>query len=173
ILRSYAARRSQTSTETLISLTLSFVFFAHFQSAQMRSRIYVLKSVTEDIKEKIPYVANKYTAAWMLDVSGSFSPCRRHFMLLKLKSARLKNMKNYNNYLEEGRSEDEAVQLYFQRLTMTTMLRMVVKRSTQGFQNITDKFMELSTNSKIYLLSFVVLLEDQEVNKMMLFIGVM
>ncbi|KAG5414551.1 hypothetical protein IGI04_002118 [Brassica rapa subsp. trilocularis] len=113
----------------------------------------------QDIKEKIPYVAldyekevetaksssaiksilrNKYTAAWMLDVSGSFSPCRRHFMLLKLKSARLKNMKNYNNYL-----------------------------------NITDKFMELSTNSKIYLLSFVVLLEDQEVNKMMLFIGVM
>ncbi|CAG7897041.1 unnamed protein product [Brassica rapa] len=112
----------------------------------------------------------------MLDVSGSFSPCRRHLMLLKLKSARLKNMKNYNNYLEEGRSEDEAVQLYFQRLTMTTMLRMVVKsrsQKTQGFQNITDKFMELSTNSKIYLLSFVVLLEDQEVNKMMLFIGVM
>ncbi|KAG2288282.1 hypothetical protein Bca52824_047886 [Brassica carinata] len=66
---------------------------------------------------------NKYTAAWMLDVSGSFSPCRRHFMLQKLK-----NMKNYNNYLEEGRSEDEAVQLYFQRLTMTMMLRRVVKR---------------------------------------------
>ncbi|CAF2152308.1 unnamed protein product [Brassica rapa] len=101
---------------------------------------------------------------------------RRHFMLLKLKSARLKNMKNYNNYLEEGRSEDEAVQLYFQRLTMTTMLRMVVKsrsQKTQGFQNITEKFMELSTNSKICLLSFVVLLEVQEVNKMMLFIGVM
>ena len=33
--------------------------------------------------------------------------------------------------------------------------------------------MELSTNSKICLLSFVVLLEVQEVNKMMLFIGVM
>ncbi|CAF1840628.1 unnamed protein product [Brassica napus] len=107
------------------------------------AKTYVLKSVTEDIKEKIPYVANKYTAAWMLDVSGSFSPCRRHFMLQKLK-----NMKNYNNYLEEGRSEDEAVQLYFQRLTMTTMLRRVVKsrsQKTQGFQNITDKFMELST----------------------------
>ncbi|CAN7012520.1 unnamed protein product [Brassica oleracea var. botrytis] len=107
------------------------------------AKTYVLKSVTEDIKEKIPYVANKYTAAWMLDVSGSFSPCRRHFMLQKLK-----NMKNYNNYLEEGRSEDEAVQLYFQRLTMTMMLRRVVKsrsQKTQGFQNITDKFMELST----------------------------
>ncbi|CAN6871844.1 hypothetical protein Bca4012_076601 [Brassica carinata] len=107
------------------------------------AKTYVLKSVTEDIKEKIPYVANKYTVAWMLDVRGSFSPCRRHFMLQKLK-----NMKNYNNYLEEGRSEDEAVQFYFQRLTMTTMLRRVVKsrsQKTQGFQNITDKFMELST----------------------------
>ncbi|CAN6828611.1 unnamed protein product [Brassica oleracea] len=107
------------------------------------AKTYVLKSVTEDIKEKIPYVANKYTAAWMLDVSGSFSPCRRHFMLQKLK-----NMENYNSYLEEGRSKDEAVQLYFQRLTMTTMLRRVVKsrsQKTQGFQNITDKFMELST----------------------------
>ncbi|KAG2306874.1 hypothetical protein Bca52824_026622 [Brassica carinata] len=40
-----------------------------------------------------------------------------------------KNMKNYNKYLEEGRKEDEAVQLYSQRLVMTTMLRMVVKRS--------------------------------------------
>uniref|UniRef100_A0A0D3D5C2 Uncharacterized protein n=1 Tax=Brassica oleracea var. oleracea TaxID=109376 RepID=A0A0D3D5C2_BRAOL len=117
------------------------------------AKTYVLKSVTEDIKEKIPYVALDYeqevetaksssaikvmlretfkmehpkeqnTAAWMLDLSGSFSPRRRHFMLQKLK-----NMKNYNNYLEEGRSEDEAVQFYFQRLTMTTMLRRVVKR---------------------------------------------
>ncbi|KAG5389081.1 hypothetical protein IGI04_030730, partial [Brassica rapa subsp. trilocularis] len=34
---------------------------------------------------------------------------------------------------DEGRSEDEAVQLYFQRLTMTTMLRMVVKRSLADF----------------------------------------
>lgn len=34
---------------------------------------------------------------------------------------------------EEGRSEDEAVQLYFQRLTMTTMLRRVVKRSVADF----------------------------------------
>ncbi|CAF1845487.1 unnamed protein product [Brassica oleracea] len=139
MLRSYAARRPQASTETLISL---YVLLLCSSLTFDRCR-YVLKSVTEDIKEKIPYVANKYTAAWMLDVSGSFSPCRRHFMLQKLK-----NMKNYNNYLEEGRGEDEAVQLYFQRLTMTTMLRRVVKsrsQQTQGFQNITDKFMELST----------------------------
>ncbi|KAL0742653.1 hypothetical protein Bca4012_084166 [Brassica carinata] len=44
-----------------------------------------------------------------------------------------KNMKNYNKYLEEGRKEDEAVQLYSQRLVMTTMLRMVVKRSEPGY----------------------------------------
>ncbi|CDY59768.1 BnaCnng35490D [Brassica napus] len=120
------------------------------------AKTYVLKSVTEDIKEKIPYVALDYEqevetaksssaikVMLRTNILGSFSPCRRHFMLQKLK-----NMKNYNNYLEECRSEDEAVQFYFQRLTMTTMLRRVVKsrsQKTQGFQNITDKFMELST----------------------------
>nr|VDD08995.1 unnamed protein product [Brassica oleracea] len=106
------------------------------------AKTYVLKSVTEDIKEKIPYVA-QIKLCNQGNVTGSFSPCRRHFMLQKLK-----NMENYNSYLEEGRSKDEAVQLYFQRLTMTTMLRRVVKsrsQKTQGFQNITDKFMELST----------------------------
>nr|VDD09329.1 unnamed protein product [Brassica oleracea] len=136
MLRSYAARRPQASTETLISL---YVLLLCSSLTFDRCR-YVLKSVTEDIKEKIPYVAQIKLCN---QSSGSFSPCRRHFMLQKLK-----NMKNYNNYLEEGRGEDEAVQLYFQRLTMTTMLRRVVKsrsQQTQGFQNITDKFMELST----------------------------
>ncbi|KAH0942775.1 hypothetical protein HID58_002412 [Brassica napus] len=102
------------------------------ETAKSSSAIKVTYELPNVIKEW-SILRNKYTAAWMLDVSGSFSPCRRHFMLLKLKSARLKNMKNYNNYLEEGRSEDEAVQLYFQRLTMTTMLRMVVKRSVADF----------------------------------------
>nr|VDD36275.1 unnamed protein product [Brassica oleracea] len=91
------------------------------------AKTYVLKSVTEDIKEKIPYVA-QIKLCNQGNVTGSFSPCRRHFMLQKLK-----NMKNYNNYLEECRSEDEAVQFYFQRLTMTTMLRRVVKRSVADF----------------------------------------
>ncbi|CDY58897.1 BnaC04g55030D [Brassica napus] len=138
MLRSYAARRPQASTETLISL---YVLLLCSSLTFDRCR-YVLKSVTEDIKEKIPYVA-QIKLCNQGNVAGSFSPCRRHFMLQKLK-----NMKNYNNYLEEGRGEDEAVQLYFQRLTMTTMLRRVVKsrsQQTQGFQNITDKFMELST----------------------------
>ncbi|KAH0867994.1 hypothetical protein HID58_075016 [Brassica napus] len=118
------------------------------------AKTYVLKSVTEDIKEKIPYVALDYEQEVETAKSSSaikvtyelpnvISNVTRHFMLQKLK-----NMKNYNNYLEECRSEDEAVQFYFQRLTMTTMLRRVVKsrsQKTQGFQNITDKFMELST----------------------------
>ncbi|KAH0941732.1 hypothetical protein HID58_001369 [Brassica napus] len=72
---------------------------SHYEALSCAVRLlrHVLKFVTEDIKEKIPYVAldyekevetaksssaiksilrNKYTAAWMLDVSGSFSPCR-------------------------------------------------------------------------------------------------
>ncbi|KAH0884235.1 hypothetical protein HID58_060331 [Brassica napus] len=90
------------------------------------AKTYVLKSVTEDIKEKIPYVAfdyeqevetaksssaikvtyelpnvrrvdffqwsilrNKYTAAWMLDVSGSFSPCRLECFLKALYVAKV------------------------------------------------------------------------------------
>ncbi|KAH0910741.1 hypothetical protein HID58_034062, partial [Brassica napus] len=36
---------------------------------------------------------------------------------------------DYHKYLEEGRKEDEAIQLYSQRLMMKTMLRMVVKSS--------------------------------------------
>ncbi|CAG7887464.1 unnamed protein product [Brassica rapa] len=119
---------------------------SHYEALSCAVRL-----LRRDIKEKIPYVALDY-------------------------EKEVETAKSSSAIKEEGRSEDEAVQLYFQRLTMTTMLRMVVKsrsQKTQGFQNITDKFMELSTNSKIYLLSFVVLLEDQEVNKMMLFIGVM
>ncbi|CAN6927158.1 unnamed protein product, partial [Brassica oleracea var. botrytis] len=41
-----------------------------------------------------------------------------------------------------------------------------------GFQTIRDKFLGLSTDSKICFLRFVVLPENQEVNQMMLFIGV-
>ncbi|CAN6911245.1 unnamed protein product [Brassica oleracea] len=105
------------------------------------AKTYVLKSVTEDVKEKIPYVALDYEQE--VETAKSSSAIKVTYEL-----PNLKNMKNYNNYLEEGRSEDEAVQLYFPRLTMTTMLRRVVKsrsQKTQGFQNITDKFMELST----------------------------
>lgn len=45
-------------------------------------------------------------------------------------------------------------------------------KRTQGLQT-RDKFMELSTDSKICLLSFAVFPDNQEVNKMMLIIGVL
>ncbi|CAN7109854.1 unnamed protein product, partial [Brassica rapa subsp. narinosa] len=44
---------------------------------------------------------------------------------------------------------------------------------TQGFQTIRDELLELSTDIKICFLSFVVLPENQEVNKMMLFIAIL
>lgn len=46
-------------------------------------------------------------------------------------------------------------------------------QKNHGFQTIRDKFLGLSTDSKICFLRFVVLPENQEVNQMMLFIGVL
>ncbi|WZZ71495.1 hypothetical protein YC2023_082865 [Brassica napus] len=118
---------------------------SHYEALSCAVRL-----LKQDIKEKIPYVALDYeqeveTAKSSSAIKVTYELPNKALYVAKVEEhEKLQQLPGKTSasgvssliccdLKEECRSEDEAVQFYFQRLTMTTMLRRVVKRSVADF----------------------------------------